>query len=96
MSRVTLTPMAKADLADIWDFTFARWGMGQAEKYVRDLWAAIEKQVTHLANSIDIGDVRPGYRKVNAGSHVIFFKMTPGGIDVVRILHQKMDFNRNL
>jgi len=96
MSRVTLTPKAKADLDDIWDFTIARWGMVQAEKYVRDLWAAMEQQVSDLANSIDIGDVRPGYRKVRAGSHIIFFKVTTDGIDVVRILHQKMDFNRHL
>jgi toxin ParE1/3/4 len=96
MSRITLTPKAKADLDDIWDFTFARWGMGQAEKYVRGLWAAMEKQLSDLANSTDIGDVRPGYRKVRAGSHVIFFKVTPDGIDVVRILHPKMDFNRHL
>jgi len=96
MSRITLTPKAKADLDDIWNFTFARWGMGQAEKYVRDLWAAMEKQVNDLPNSIDIGDVRSGYRKVHAGSHVIFFKVTLDGIDVVRILHQRMDFNRHL
>ncbi|WP_205240771.1 type II toxin-antitoxin system RelE/ParE family toxin [Desulfobulbus alkaliphilus] len=96
MSRVTLTPRARSDLGDIWDFTFARWGMDQAEKYVRDLWAAMERQSNDPTNSIHIGDVRPGYRKVNSGSHVIFFKVTPGGIDVVRILHQKMDSNRHL
>lgn len=96
MGRVTLTPKAKADLEDIWDFTFARWGLVQAEKYVRDLWSSMEKQVSDLAQSIDIAEVRPGYKKVRAGSHVIFFKVTLDGIDVVRILHQKMDFNRHL
>lgn len=96
MSRVTLTPKAKADLDDIWGFTLARWGMDQAEKYVRGLWAVMEKQVSDLTNSTDISDVRRGYRKVSSGSHIIFFKVTPGGIDVVRILHQKMDFNRHL
>ena len=89
MSRVTITPKAKDDLDDIWDFTFARWGTAQAEKYVRDLWAAMEKQVSDLANSIDIGDVRTGYRKVMVGSHIIFFKMAPDGIDIVRILYKK-------
>ena len=47
--------------------------------------------------SVDIGDVRKGYRKVRTGSHVIFFKVTRNGvIDAVRILHQKMDFDRHL
>ncbi len=96
MSRVTLTPKAKADLDDIWYFTLARWGMDQAEKYIRDLWETMKNQVSGPGNSTDIDDVRPGYKKVRAGSHVIFFKVAPEGIDVVRILHKKMDFNRHL
>ena len=37
-------------------------------------------------------NIRPGYRKLSVGSHVLFFRVTGGGeIDVVRILHQRMD-----
>jgi len=27
MSRVILSPKAKSDLGDIWDYTFAEWGI---------------------------------------------------------------------
>jgi toxin ParE1/3/4 len=94
MSRVLLSPKAKADLDDIWNFTFARWGMAQAEKYVRDLWEVMKKPASDLANSMDIGDVRPGYKKVRAGSHIIFFKVIPDSIDVVRILHKSTSHQR--
>ncbi len=97
MSGVVLSPKAKADLSELWDYTYAEWGVEQAEQYVRDLWAVIEEQSRDLTKSVDIGDVRKGYRKARSGSHVIFFKVTKvGAIDVVRILHQKMDFDRHL
>ena len=96
MSQVVLSPKAKSDLSEIWDYTLAEWGIDQAEKYVRDLWEAMQQQACDSSASIDISDVRNGYRKVISGSHVIFFKLTGDGIDVVRVLHQRMDFERHL
>jgi len=96
MSRVILSPKAKSDLSRIWDFSLERWGLEQAEKYVRELWSAMEEQSGDLTKSVDISDVRKGYRKIRVGAHVIFFKAISDGIDVVRILHQQMDFERHL
>ena len=97
MSGIALSPKAKADLSEIWDYTYSEWGIEQAEKYVRDLWSVMQEQTRELTKSVDIGDVRKGYRKVRSGSHVIFFKVTREGVvEVVRILHQKMDFDRHL
>ncbi len=95
MSRVILSPKAKSDLSDIWDYTLAEWGIDQAEKYVRELWAEMQEHACDSSTSADISDVRKGYRKIRSGSHVIFFKLTGDGINVVRILHQRMDFERH-
>ena len=96
MNGVVLSPKAKADLSEIWDYTYSEWGIEQAEKYVRNLWAVMQEQTSDNTKSVDIGDVRKGYRKVRSGSHIIFFKITGNGVvDVVRILHQKMDFDRH-
>lgn len=97
MSEVILSPKAKADLSDIWDYTYTEWGVDQAENYVRELWSVMQDQTKDLTKSVDIGDVRKGYRKVRSGSHVIFFRTPKAGtVDVARILHQKMDFDRHL
>ena len=97
MSRVLLSPNAKVDLSQVWDYTYAEWSAEQAEKFFREMWPTIEEQSSDFTKSVDISDVRKGYRKVRSGSHVIFFKVAQGGIlDVVRILHQKMDFDRHL
>ena len=96
MSRIVLSPRAKIDLSEIWDYSLLQWGVGQAEKYVRELWSAMETAASDSTKSVTVGDVRRGYRKSRSGSHVIFFKATDCGIDVVRILHQRMDFERHL
>jgi len=96
MNQVILSPKAKSDLSDIWDYTLAEWGIDQAEKYVRALWAELQRQACDPSISVDISDVRKDYRKARSGSHVIFFKLTGDEIDVVRILHQRMDFERHI
>ena len=96
MSGVFLSPKAKSDLSDVWDYTILQWGFAQAEKYIRELYSVMEAQTRDLSTSVDISDVRQGYRKVRSGSHVIFFKVIKDGIDVVRILHQTMDFDRHI
>jgi len=96
MRGITLSPRAKLDLSEIWDYTCSQWGVEQAEKYLRELWSTMVRAVSDPTKSVDIGDVRRGYRKSRAGSHVIFFKVTDDEIDVVRVLHQRMDFERHL
>ncbi len=96
MSQVVLSPKARSDLSGIWDYTLEEWGIEQAEKYVRELWIEMQEQVCDHSTSTDVSDVRSGYRKKKSGSHVIFFKLIDKGIDVIRILHQRMDFNRHL
>jgi toxin ParE1/3/4 len=40
--------------------------------------------------------VRRGYRQYPSGSHVLFYRFTADGIDVVRILHERMDYERHI
>lgn len=91
MSQIVLSPKAKSDLSGIWDYTLEEWGVEQAEKYVRELWAEMQKQASDHSASTDISDVRSGYRKKKSGPHIIFFKLID---DVIRILHQRMEFDR--
>ena len=41
-------------------------------------------------------NIRQGYRKVAVGSHVLFFRMQSGVVEIIRILHQSMDVGRHL
>ncbi|MEA3544635.1 MAG: type II toxin-antitoxin system RelE/ParE family toxin [Thermodesulfobacteriota bacterium] len=63
MNQVVLSPKAKSDLNNIWDYTLSEWGIDQAEKYVRELWVAMQEQGCDLSASTDISDVRKGNKR---------------------------------
>ena len=45
----------------------------------------------------DCSDIRIGYRKLNAGSHVIFYRQAlTDTIEIVRVLHGHMDIETRL
>ena len=69
--RYVLSPRAQADLDDIWDYTADRWGLDQAETYTRDLWQRIEAVAARPAMGQECSDIRAGYYKISAGSHVL-------------------------
>jgi toxin ParE1/3/4 len=94
--RFVLTPRAQADLDEIWDYTAERWGLDQAETYVRQLWKHIQTVADKPSLGRECEEVRAGYRHYPSGSHVLFFRLTDAGIDIVRILHERMDYERHI
>ncbi len=97
MSRYLLSPAARVDLERIWDYTADRWGDDQAEEYLRDVERAIERLVGNPMIGRACDEVRPRYRKHAVGSHTLYYRIVGNGvIDVVRILHQRMDVDRHL
>ncbi len=91
-----LSPRAHADLDEIWDYTADRWGLDQAETYTRQL----AKDIQTVADSPTLGrecnEVRAGYRQYPSGSHVLFYRLAESGVDIVRILHERMDYERHI
>ena len=97
MSEFLLSPAARADLAEIWDYTADRWGSDQAERYIRALTTACQALADQRRIGRAIDDVRAGYSKLSVGSHFLCYRFTDAGaIDIVRILHQRMDVSDRL
>lgn len=92
MAEYRLTPRAEQDIEDIWRYTAEQWSVDQAEKYVDGLIDTMETLAANPKSGRSAARIRPGYRRQNAGAHVIFFKPSNDGILVVRILHQRMNF----
>lgn len=87
-----LRPRAQSDLDEIWDYTADNWGLDQAETYTRQLWNDITTVAAHPTLGRECSEVRQGYRKHPSGSHVLFYRSAPDGIEIVRILHKRMDY----
>ena len=97
MNDYLLSPAAQADMAKIWDYTVERRGPAQAERYVLDIRDACAALADGSAQGRAVDDIRPGYRKLAVGSHFLFFRATDAGmIQVIRILHRRMDVEARL
>lgn len=96
MSRFVLSPRARTDLDGIWSYTARKWGADQAERYLRRIAGAVDLVAENPALGQNCDHIRKGYQKYPVGSHVLFYRCFHDTIDVVRILHQQMDFERHL
>ena len=95
-SGYLLSPLALADLSDIWDYSYSTWGADQADAYVLAIHGACEALAQTTARGRPGGQsaerIRMGYRKYLIGSHVIFFMCKAGDrVEVARILNHRMD-----
>ncbi|MDO9338765.1 MAG: type II toxin-antitoxin system RelE/ParE family toxin [Caulobacter sp.] len=91
-----VSPAAEADIDEIWDYSADNWSVAQADAYLTDLRRMLERIALNPAIGAPCPRVRPGYRKQSCGSHLIFYRQIGEDVDVVRILHQRMDFARHL
>lgn len=90
-----LAPAAKVDLRKIYRDTARGWSFEQAETYQDQLYAAFEGLAAGNKKGRNV-DVRAGYLKYLAGSHIIYFQDRGERIEIIRILHGRMDANRHL
>ena len=95
-SGYKLLPRARADLEDIWRYSFETWSLEQAEQYIGRLVRAFEALADGSKLGRPAGHIREGYSSLSVGSHLVFYRTTPAEIEVVRVLHQRMDFKRHL
>jgi len=96
MPRFRLTERAKADLRAIGRYTQATWGRAQRNTYLARLDASFHvlAQEPHRGRACD--DIRPGYYKYHVGRHLIFYRASPDGVEIICILHDRMDIEAHL
>jgi len=95
MKKISITPQARADLRDIGRYTDKKWGRQQRFTYIRQL----TDRFAYLAENPHRGRKRDELvgspLSYHEGRHIIFYRSTADGIEVLRILHDSMDFLRH-
>lgn len=80
----------------MYDYSLQEFGYKRAEQYIQDLANTFQK----LADDPTLGQnydfVRSGLFIYRIVSHVIFYKRSPVGIIIIRVLHKSMDYKRHL
>jgi toxin ParE1/3/4 len=96
MKIYRLSPRVQRDIAAIWDYSGAIWGSDRAESYIRQIQHTCEILAGDMRLGRACDDIRPFYRKFRSGSHILFYREADGDIEIIRILHQSMDFEEHL
>jgi len=96
VKRLVVAVAAQEDLRAIGRYTAETWGPDQKVGYLNQIRARFIqlRKVPGLGRMRD--EIRPGYRSISSGRHVIFYCETDELIEVVRILHDRMDLHRQL
>ena len=97
MKRYRLTSAADRDLRKIAKYTLKLWGVKQREAYISELFDAFERLSTSPEIAVSIDVIRKGYKKFPQASHVIFFRLdNHRGIEIIRVLHKRMDIELHI
>ena len=100
---VVHTVLSRSDLVSIYHYNFSAYGEEHAEKYI----SFIEAQLRSIASTPYVGvkveeiegvlafTVKSSRRK-SAHGYRVFYRITREGIEVLRILHTRMDWPRRI
>ena len=96
-NKYRISKQAIGDLNDIWVYTLHKWSKEQADRY----YDLIIGEIEFVADNFMIGksaeQTRKSYRVTEIKSHLIFYRKVDDGIvEIVRVLHQRMDIKKRL
>ncbi len=92
MRKYYLSNKAKDDLSNIWDYTFQTWSENQADKYYFELLDTCQELADNQKNGRNYYEIDTTIFGLKSGQHIVFYRiLEPTKIEILRILHSKMD-----
>jgi toxin ParE1/3/4 len=98
MRKLRFSLAAEEDVKEILTYTLETWGERQFEQYLDILNQAFDEisKDTLSPNSRYRDELVKGVITLRDGHHIIFFRMKSDEVEVIRVLHERMDFGRHL
>ncbi|XSG86148.1 MAG: type II toxin-antitoxin system RelE/ParE family toxin [Methylohalobius sp. ZOD2] len=96
MHEIRKRASAEEDLIGIWSYTFAQWGPQQADAYLDRLAQEIAIIAENPLIGVNCDSIRLGYRRFQVKHHMVYYRVQPGQIEIVRVLHKEMEPDRHL
>jgi len=91
MHKVRLTPAARRQLKDIWNYSLDAWGEEQADRYLMDIHEALQSLAANPGLGRSRSDIAPGYTCLAVNKHLVFYLIRDACLDVIGVLHERMD-----
>ncbi len=97
MTKVIFRQKAIDDLNNIWNYTFEKWSENQADKYYNDIMRACGM----IKDNFEIGKkydhINTNLLGFKIGKHIVFYHIVSDEIvEVIRILHERMDLKNRI
>ncbi|BAC92057.1 type II toxin-antitoxin system RelE/ParE family toxin [Gloeobacter violaceus] len=71
-------------------------GGAQRNNYLAKLDASFQLLAQEPQRGRACDELRPGYRKYHVGRHLIFYRESEAGLEIIRVLHERMDIDSHL
>jgi len=91
-----ISKKAIADLEDIWLYTVEKWSVEQADRYYNLIFDEIHFICKNNNAGKSTEHIRKGYRASKVKSYFIFYRVQNNTIEVIRILHERMNIENRL
>ena len=96
-NQYRISQEAIKDLKNIWVYTLNKWSKEQADRYYDLIIEEIEFIADNFMTGKSAKQTRKNYRVTKIKSHLIFYRKVENEIvEIVRILHQRMDIKKRL
>lgn len=96
MGVYKLFSKAEIDLASMYEFGIYKFGLTQAQKYFDAMHEAFEVLAENMNLDRDASELIEDLKRFSYKAHTIFYLQTASGIYILRVLGQRMDYERNL
>ena len=97
MPKYVLSREAIIDMTGIWQYTCTTWSEIQADKYYELLTGAFLTISKNPPLSKSYEEISIGLFGIRVGQHIIFYrKSKENQIQIIRVLHVRMDLIRNI
>ena len=97
MAEYLISEKALEDLNNIWIYTAENWSVEQANRYYNLIVDEIEYVSVNFDETTDFSNIRKNYKFSKVKSHLVFYKKTENTeMEVVRILHERMDLKNRI
>ena len=92
MPKYILSRKAAEDLSIIWDYTYEVWSESQADRYYFMITDCCQGIADDIIAGREYAEISKGLYGTRVGQHIIFYRKAQNGrIEVIRILHSRMD-----
>ena len=96
MAIYNLSSKAADDLDGIYEYTILHFGLEQARVYLLGLHERFQMFAEQPTHGRKADELAPGLRRFEYQSHMVFYIPKDNGVQIVRVLHQRMDVTRHV